>query len=101
MTPAQMKKLASKMYGPRFWVAQLAMNLGLETSTVWRWQKKEKLPYMTEVAIKGLWNEHQRLLKAKREMRSRQRRAGLLKPGTNQLRKKQKPARKAVSEISS
>ena len=99
LTPADVEKMAKKMYGPAIWWSQLALNLGVNPTTVWRWQKRTKpMPYIVEVAVKGLWNEHQRLKKAAKEIRIRQRKLRLLKVGDNTVRKPRKYVRKLKSE---
>src|SRR5258706_10056108 len=90
--------MAKVMYGPKYWWSQLALNLGLNPSTVWRWQKRTKpMPYIVEVAVKGLWNEHRRGIKAQQAIRGPPRRMGLLKPGTHEGRKPREYLRKLKS----
>src|SRR5258706_15439878 len=90
--------MAKVMYGPKYWWSQLALNLGLNPSTVWRWQKRTKpMPYIAEVAVKGLWNEHRRVIKGQQAICGPERWVGLLKPGTHHGRKTRKYVRKLKS----
>lgn len=66
MTPPELQRIASRMYGRKHWRSRLALNLGLDNSTVWRATKKEKIPFLMEVAVRGLDERHKLLRQAAR-----------------------------------
>src|SRR5260221_198167 len=85
MTPQQMESIGKRLYGPVHWRAQLALNIGVNVTTIWRKSKFEKIPYLWEVAIRGLAEHHRTDRKLRKKERECLRMLGLWRP---RLRKK-------------
>lgn len=80
MTPAEFERIGKRLYGRKHWRSRLALNLGLDNSTVWRATKKEKIPFLMEVAVRGLNERHKQLTALQRQEDERQRNLGLKRP---------------------
>lgn len=80
MTPPELERIARRMYGRKHWCSRLAANLGLDNSTIWRATKKEKIPFLMEVAVRGLDERDKQLKSLQRQEDERQRALGLKRP---------------------
>lgn len=80
MTPAELERIAKRLYGRKHWRSRLAANLGLDNSTVWRATKKEKIPFLMEVAVRGLDERDKQLKSLQRQEDERLRQLGLKRP---------------------
>lgn len=80
MTPAEFERIGKRMYGRKHWCSRLAANLGLDNSTIWRATKKEKIPFLMEVAVRGLDERDKQLKSLQRQEDERQRQMGLKRP---------------------
>lgn len=80
MTPPELERIARRMYGRKHWCSRLAANLGVDNSTIWRATKKEKIPFLMEVAVRGLDERDKQLKSLQRQEDERQRALGLKRP---------------------
>lgn len=80
MTPSELERIARRMYGRKHWRSRLALNLGLDNSTVWRATKKEAIPHLMEVAVRGLDERDKQLKALQRQDDEQQRKLGLKRP---------------------
>lgn len=80
MTPQELERIARRMYGRKHWRSRLALNLGLDNSTVWRATKKESIPHLMEVAVRGLDERDKQLKALQRQDYEQQRKMGLKRP---------------------
>lgn len=80
MTPQELERIGKRMYGRKHWCSRLAANLGLDNSTIWRATKKEKIPFLMEVAIRGLDERDKQLKTLQRQEDERLRQMGLKRP---------------------
>lgn len=87
MTPAELERIGKRMYGRKHWRSRLALNLGLDNSTIWRLAKKEAVPHLMEVAVRGLDERDKQLKSLQRQEDERLRQLGLKRP---RLKRKKK-----------
>lgn len=80
MTPVELERIARRMYGRKHWCSRLALNLGLDNSTVWRATKKQQIPFLMEVAVRGLDERDKQLKTLQRQEDERLRSLGLKRP---------------------
>lgn len=80
MTPQELERIGKRMYGRKHWRSRLAANLGLDNSTVWRATKKIQIPFLMEVAVRGLDERDKQLKSLQRQEDERQRNLGLKRP---------------------
>lgn len=80
MTPVELERIGKRMYGRKHWRSRLAANLGLDNSTVWRATKKIQIPFLMEVAVRGLDERDKQLKSLQRQEDERQRNLGLKRP---------------------
>lgn len=80
MTPIELERIARRMYGRKHWRSRLALNLGLDNSTVWRATKKQQIPFLMEVAVRGLDERDKQLRSLQRQEDEQQRKLGLKRP---------------------
>lgn len=80
MTPVEFERIGKRLYGRKRWCSRLALNLGLDNSTVWRATKKEKIPFLMEVAVRGLDERDKQLKSLQRQEDERLRNLGLKRP---------------------
>jgi len=80
MTPLEFERIGKKMYGPHRWRSQLALNLGLNVSTIWRMGKREDIPHLVEVAVRGLLERHKVNSIAEKAVVEQLRKEGRLRP---------------------
>lgn len=80
MTPTELERIARRMYGRKHWCSRLAANLGLDNSTIWRATRKEKIPFLMEVAVRGLDERDKQLKTLQRQEDERLRNLGLKRP---------------------
>lgn len=80
MTPPELERIACRMYGRKHWRSRLASNLGLDNSTVWRATKKPQIPFLMEVAVRGLDERDKQLKNLQRQEDERLRSLGLKRP---------------------
>lgn len=80
MTPQELERIGKRMYGRKHWCSRLAANLGLDNSTIWRATKKEKIPFLVEVAVRGLDQRDKQLKTLQRQEDERLRQMGLKRP---------------------
>ena len=92
MTPVELERIARRMYGRKHWRSRLALNLGLDNSTVWRATKKAQVPFLMEVAVRGLDERHKLLRSAEKANNEMLRQQGQLRP------KLKRRASKSVSQ---
>ena len=59
MTPTEMKSAGIRIYGRKGWKTRLALDLGVDESTIFRIMHREQVPPVYDVAIAGLL-EHKR-----------------------------------------
>lgn len=93
MTPPELRRIATRMYGPIHWCSQIALNLGVDNATVYRWSKHApdwQLPHIAEVAVRGLLNQYKANRAAEKLVREQLRKAGKLRPKLK-LKKKRAP----------
>ena len=71
MTPEEFAGAAIKIYGRKGWKTQLARDLGVDPTTIWRIVKREReqVPGPYEVALKGLLEHRRRQVALEREAR--------------------------------
>lgn len=96
MTPAQMEQIGRRLYGHKRWRTGLARNLGLDRTTLWRFKKREQIPEVVEVAVRGLALRHKQLQDLKRAEHEQLVAAGLKRP---RLRRKALPAQPANESL--
>lgn len=60
MTPAQMKTGAMRAYGRKGWKTKLALDLGCNVCTVFRFMHREQIPPVFDVAIQGIFEQKKR-----------------------------------------
>ncbi len=94
MTPVDLERIGKRIYGTKHWPAKLALNLGINVSTLWRHRQREKIPYLVEVAVRGLADRHRQLVELERAENERLRALGIKRP---RLRRK-KGAKKRVKK---
>lgn len=80
MSPVELERIARRMYGRKHWRSRLAANLGLDNSTIWRATKKQQIPFLMEVAVRGLDERDKQLKSLQRQEDERQRQLGLKRP---------------------
>lgn len=80
MTPVELERIARRMYGRKHWCSRLALNLGVDNTTVWRMKKREKIPFLMEVAVRGLDERDKQLKTLQRQDDEQQRKLGLKRP---------------------
>lgn len=80
MTPVELERIAKRMYGRKHWCSRLAANLGVDNTTIWRLKKKEKIPFLMEVAVRGLDERDKQLKTLQRQEDERLRNLGLKRP---------------------
>lgn len=80
MTPQELERIGKRMYGRKHWCSRLAANLGLDNSTIWRATKKTKIPFLMEVAVRGLDERDKQLKSLQRQEDERLRNLGLKRP---------------------
>lgn len=54
MTPIDLEKLATKVYGRKHWKSCLARDIGMDVSSIHRMMRRDQVPGPVEVALKGL-----------------------------------------------
>lgn len=60
MTPLQLQSAGHRLYGRKHWKKKLADAVGVDVSTIHRIAKREQVPGLVEVAVKGLLEHKQR-----------------------------------------
>lgn len=80
MTPQELERIGKRMYGRKHWCSRLAANLGLDNSTIWRATKKLQIPFLMEVAVRGLDERDKQLKSLQRQEDERLRNLGLKRP---------------------
>lgn len=80
MTPLELERIGRRMYGRKHWRSRLALNLGVDNSTIWRAGRREQVPFLMEVAVRGLDERHKQLTALQRQEDERQRQMGLKRP---------------------
>lgn len=98
MTPLELKRLAIRMYGRIHWCSQLAINLGVDNATVYRWSKRPddwQIPHTAEVAIRGLLEQYRVNVIAEKLAREQLRKAGKLRPKLKRKKKYLSPMGKS------
>ena len=80
MTPLELERIGRRLYGHKRWRTNLARNLGLDRTTIWRFNKREKIPDVVEVAARGLELRHKQLQDLKRLENERLIMLGLKRP---------------------
>lgn len=80
MTPLDLERIACRMYGRKHWRSRLAANLGLDNSTIWRATKKPQIPFLMEVAVRGLDERHKLIRSAEKTNNEMLRQQGKLRP---------------------
>lgn len=80
MTPQELERIGKRMYGRKHWCSRLAANLGLDNSTIWRATKKPQIPFLMEVAVRGLDERDKQLKSLQRQEDERLRNLGLKRP---------------------
>lgn len=80
MSPLELERIARRMYGRKHWRSRLAANLGLDNSTVWRATKKPQIPFLMEVAVRGLDDRDKQLKALQHQEDERLRNLGLKRP---------------------
>lgn len=59
MTPPDLEKLATRIYGRKHWKSRLAQDIGMDVSSIHRMMRRDQIPGPVEVALRGL-AEHRR-----------------------------------------
>jgi hypothetical protein len=90
MTPAELQRIGIRIYGRTHWRSQLALNLGVDVSTIWRQSRKEKLSHLMEVAVRGLAEKHRQGLIVSKIVMERLRKEGRLRPKLKRKTKRRK-----------
>jgi hypothetical protein len=80
MTPQELQRIGIRIYGRTHWRSQLALNLGVDVSTIWRQSRKEKLSHLMEVAVRGLAEKHRQGLVVSKIVMEKLRKEGRLRP---------------------
>lgn len=81
MTPPDLERIGKRMYGRKHWRAKLALNLGLDNSTIWRMSVgKMAITPLVEVALRGLDERHKLLRSAEKANNEMLRQQGKLRP---------------------
>lgn len=81
MTPSDLERIARRMYGRKHWRSKLALNLGLDNSTIWRMSVgKMNITSLVEVAVRGLDERHKLLRAAEKNNNEMLRQQGKLRP---------------------
>jgi hypothetical protein len=63
-------RIGKRIYGRHHWRRDLALNLGLNPSTIWRLSRLETdIKPMFEVAIRGLLEKHRQMVEAQKTLR--------------------------------
>ena len=89
MNSAELERIAKRLYGRKHWRSRLAANLGLDNSTVWRATKKLQIPFLMEVAVRGLDERYKLLRSAEKANNEMLRQQGLKRP---RLKRKKREA---------
>lgn len=87
MTPQELQRIGIRIYGRKHWRSQLALNTGLDVSTIWRQSHKETIGHLLEVAVRGLLEKHKQNLATSKIVMEQLRKEGRLRP---KLRKRKK-----------
>lgn len=80
MTPSELERIARRMYGRKHWRSRLAVNLGIDNSTIWRAGRREQIPHLMEVAVRGLDQQDKQLKYLQRQEDERLRQTGQKRP---------------------
>ena len=100
MTPLELEKIGKRMYGPHRWRSQLALNLGLNVSTIWRMGNREAIPHLVEVAVRGLFERHKVNVVAEKAVVEQLRKEGRLRPKLKRKKgKKNGRPKKVVGDV--
>jgi hypothetical protein len=100
VTPLELERIGKRMYGPHRWRSQLALNLGLNVSTIWRMSKREDIPHLVEVAVRGLLERHKVNVVAEKSVVEQLRKEGRLRPKLKRKKgKKNGRPKKVVGDV--
>lgn len=81
VTPIELERIGKRMYGRKHWRSRLALNLGLDNSTIWRMSVgKMEITPLVEVAVRGLDERHKLLRQAQKTSDELARQQGKLRP---------------------
>lgn len=102
MKPEEFARIGKRLYGKIHWRKQLALNLGLNVSTIWRYSGKVPLeiPHLVEVAVKGLLAQHKALIEIEKATAARMRAAGIRVPLKRKKKKIPRPYRRKTKPAS-
>lgn len=69
MNPEQFIATGQRLYGRKKWKTQLARDLGVDVTTIWRLTKRAEIPGPYEVALKAMLDNRKRQDALEREAR--------------------------------
>src|SRR5882757_7833124 len=97
MTPPDLERIGKRMYGRKHWRSKLALNLGLDNSTIWRMSVgKMEITPLVEVAVRGLDERHKLLRSAEKTNNELLRQQGKLRPKLKRKKVNEREANKTV-----
>lgn len=69
MTPSDLEKLATRIYGRKHWKSALAKDIGMDVSSIHRMMRRDQVPGPVEVALRGLAEHRKQQVELERAAR--------------------------------